>query len=461
MTIRSGGRPRDRSQAHPARPGPDDRWEPAYADAGWGDDPRRGGGNGGNGGYGRNGGRRGGVPTVVKFLVFAVVLGAVVLLIAFTALRPLVRDAIIGWASDNPGALGVPFVADLVKEDLGPALTEPASDDETQTQFVVTTGESATTIARRLEEEGFVTDRRAFIFHAVEQDLAQSLEVGTFILRRSMTPAELVAALLDPEVEVRYVDIDLRTGLRLEQVTAKLQTIEGLELDPRSFYDLAHAPTADLLADYPWLELPEGASLEGYLWPATYRVLPDTSGEELVRLMLDGFEDAIGDRMEVPAERGLTFHQVLTLASMVEREAILDEERPLIAGVFENRLDRLNGFAPVLNSDPTVFYAIDTMELSALPFERWPEWSFWELPGTPLNGVEVPPELAGYQTYQNAGLPPSPICTPTLTSIDAALAPDTTEGYLYFVAKQDGSNSHAFARNEAEHQANLVEYGYR
>ena len=73
----------------------------------------------------------------------------------------------------------------------------------------------------------------------------------------------------------------------------------------------------------------------------------------------------------------------------------------------------------------------------------------------------MPPELGLYNTYRVAGLPPGPICTPTLASIDAALAPDTAEGYVYFVAKNDDSKSHAFAKNEAEHQENLVKYGYR
>ena len=101
--------------------------------------------------------------------------------------------------------------------------------------------------------------------------------------------------------------------------------------------------------------------LEGFLWPSTYKVLPDTTPEELVRLMLDNFEKNVGaDRMEVPKSRGLIFYQVLTLASIVEREAKLDEERPLIAGVYQNRLD---GLIPtqLMQSDPTIFYVHDTL----------------------------------------------------------------------------------------------------
>lgn len=465
MTIRSGGRPRDRHQAHPiadqrpAEPRSQPAahpWEPEYRSRD--PQPRRENGHG-NGGYGRRRDEGGGIGGFLRFLVFAVVLGGIVLAVTLTLLRPLVRDAVIGWAGDSPGALDVPFVADLVREDLGDAYSKPASTDEEQVAFTIGAGESASTIASRLEEEGFLLDRRAFVFIAVERDLTDRLKTGEFILRRSMTPAELVDALLDPPA-VATVDIDLRTGLRLEQITAKLQTLDGLTMDPRDFYELAKHPTPELLADYEWLELPDGASLEGYLWPATYRVLPDTSGEELVRLMLDRFHAAIGDRLDVPAEREMTFHEVLTLASLVEREAVLDEERGLIAGVYQNRLDGLLGHR-LLQADPTVIYANDTVQLSQLDFGRWREFVFWNVPAdVGMGDVTLPEELRGYQTYQVEGLIPGPICTPTIASIDAALAPDTADGYVFFLAKRDGSNGHAFARNQAEHDENRRTYGY-
>jgi hypothetical protein len=320
MTIRSGGRPRDTRQAHPVERGTyDEAWEPDYGQApkkGYGRAGRGNGNGAGNGnGYGRDRRRTGrGTGGIVRFLAFALVLAAIVLVALVTVLRPVVKGAVVGWASDNPGALGISFVADLVRDDLGPKLTDPASNDTEQVQFNVGSGESATTIAAKLEDGGFLADRRAFVLIAVERDLADKLKTGNFILRRSMTPDQLVTALLNPP-ENPYIDIALRTGLRLEQITAKLETIDGLEMNPADFYELATHPTPELLADYSWLDLPEGASLEGYLWPATYRVLPDTTPEELIRLMLDKFHIAIEDRMNVPEARGLTFRQVLTLAS--------------------------------------------------------------------------------------------------------------------------------------------------
>ncbi len=466
MTIRSGGRARD-TQAHPAERGTyDDAWQPTYEPELHG----RGGGSGGSGGSGgRNGGYNGwsenrprrGIPGILKFLLFAFVLAAIVLVTLVTVLRPIVRNAVVGWAGDNPAALGMPFVADLVREDLGMHLTEPASTDSEQIVFTVADGETASEIAGRLEDEGFLTDRRSFVFIATERGLTGDLRTGTFILRKSMTPDDIVTALLVPE-GTKYVDIALRTGLRLEQITAKLETIDGLKMNPEDFYQLAKHPTAALLADYPWLKaiLPDGASLEGFLWPATYRVLPDTTADELIRDMLDGFHNAMGDRLTVPKERGRSFYEILTLASMVEREAVVDDERATIAGVFENRLHKLRGIAPVLASDPTVFYAVDTLNLAKMPIEQWKTYSFWNVPDQPLRQIELPPELLGYQTYTQAGLPPGPIATPTLASIDAALEPDTKDGYLFFVAKRDGTDTHAFAKTQAEHAKNLKKYGY-
>jgi UPF0755 protein len=455
MTFRSGRRPRgDREfQARPFDPdayatGPDDRYgSPA---------PRNRGGGGGWRGF----------IGLVKFLVFALVLAGVVLVVALTALRPLVNSVVLDLAEDNPAALQVPFVKDVVREDLGTLLTDPVSADSTQVEFAVEPGDTARSIADRLATDGLLADSRAFVFIAIDRQLTTSLRVGDYILRRNLTPDQLVTALLDPPV-ITFVDIVLRTGLRIEQVTAKLQTIDGLELDPQAFYDLATSPPESLVGDYPWLEeirrdAPDGASLEGFLWPGSYRVLPDTTPEELIRLMLDKFSANVGEeRMDVPGDRGLTFYQVMSLASIVDKEAVLDDERPLIAGVYQNRVDGIPGVKTrLLNADPTVFYAIDTMELDNLAFDQWQTYSFWNPPGVALADVDVPEALQGFQTYQTAGLIPWPICTPSLPSIDAALEPDTADKYIYFLAIPDGGGAHAFARTKAEHDANRRKYGY-
>jgi len=460
MTIRSGGRPRDprSQQAHPYAP---DAYATEYVPEAY-EPARRGYGRGHGNGGGRGGG---GLLGIVKFLIFAVILAAIVLIVALTALRPLVNSAVVGWAADNPAALRMPFVADIVRDDLGTSLTRPASTDPAQLEFVVQEGDTAGAIADRLENQGLILDARAFVFVASERELTGELQTGTFILRRNMTPDQLVTALLAAP-EVPFVELGLRTGLRLEQITALLQTLP-VEMDPRDFYDLATDPPAALIADYPWLkkildDAPKGTSLEGFLWPAAYRILPDTTPEELLRLMLDKWIANVGpERLTVPEGRGLNFYQVLSLASIVEREAVLDEERPLIAGVYQNRIDKIKGVKNGhFNADPTVFYAIDTMKLAEMPFGDWKDYAFWVPPGVPLTDVQVAEELQGYQTYQTPGLIPGPIVTPSLPSLDAALAPDTTDKYIYFLAVPEGDGAHVFAKTAKEHEANRKKYGY-
>ncbi len=461
MTIRGGGRPRD--QARRMKPGTYDAADMPT----WRATDGRGGPPAGRG-PARDPRHRGGLPGIVRFLLFTGILAVVVVVAALTALRPIVRTAIVGWAWDNPSSMRVPFVADFIREDLGPALTEPAGTDPAEVAFEVLPGDTTQALGPRLEDAGFIGSERAFLFTAIQADLSAKLQAGLFILRRDMTPEEVVDALIVARVVVTTVDVTFREGLRLEQITAKLQTVTS-GVDPKAFYDLASKPTVELLGAYPWLVLPKGASLEGFLYPATYTLVTSANGgpfevttaEGLVRMMLDRFHDAVGDaRLNVAESRGLSFYEVLVLASIVEREAVLDEERPLIAGVYQNRLVGLGESNSILNADPTVLYAVDTMRLRDLPFAEWRNYYFWDVPEGGLTGITVSEDLIGYQTYQNRGLMPGPICTPTVASIDAALEPDTTTEFLYFLAIPDGSGQHVFAKTLTEHNANKKLYGY-
>jgi UPF0755 protein len=422
---------------------------------------------------GRNGNGKGGgfrLPGFVRFLIFAGVLGALVLVVLLTAMRPLVRAGVVGWAWDNPSSITrFAFIGDFVKEDLGDTLTARAGSDATPKAFVVNPGDTIFTLAPRLLAEGFIASEHAFLYTALETDLNKDLSSGNFRLRGNMTPTEVADALVRARIVVQTLDITFREGLRIEQMTALLQTLDT-GIDPQAFYDLAKHPTEALLADYPWLAaiLPKDASLEGFLYPDTYQVVtatdggttPVTDAEALIRRLLDRFFEKVGeDRMNVPEARGMTFYQIVTLASIVEHEAVVDDERALIAGVYQNRLDGLGGRAKILNADPTVTYATDTMALAKLPFAEWRTYFFWKVPAGPLADVKVDDELKGYQTYQRGGLIPGPISTPSLASIDAALAPDKADGYFYFVAIPD-TRTHAFAKTLAEHNANLHKYGY-
>jgi UPF0755 protein len=436
----------------------DEDWR--NSDARWAAGPPRNGRRGGGGGSGIGG--------FLRFMLFAVIMAAVVLAGLLTVLRPVVAGAIVDWAYDNPGALRVPLVADLVREHLGPELTDKASADATEADFEIVVGDTPRTLATRLKSEGLIKSERAFLFEATQRELTPKLQAGNYHIARNLTPDEVVTALVENRIVITVVSVNFREGLRLEQITAKLEIQEPpVTIDPQEFYDIVKKPPAELLADYPWLTeqagLPEGASLEGFLAPATYDVVAETTAEDLVRQMLDAFYRQVGpDRMAVPASRGMTFYQVLTLGSIVEREAVLDDERWLIAGVYQYRLD--GGLRTrLLEADPTVLYAIDTVKLSEMAFDEWQNFLFWspkDLP--PLGTVELPEALAGYNSYKVRGLPPGPICTPSVASIDAALEPDTSEKFLFFLAipNSDPRGAHDFSKTLAEHNEKKKEYGY-
>ncbi len=173
--------------------------------------------------------------------------------------------------------------------------------------------------------------------------------------------------------------------------------------------------------------------------------------------MLDRFGEEVGPaRMQAAKDKGVSLREVLTLASLVERETNVEAEKPLVAGVYQDRVDR----GMLLNADPTVIWGVDLLALADLELATWPQYSFWNVPSEPLASIAFPKSIAGYQTYQVPGMIPGPICTPTVTSIDAALAPATRKGYLYFVAIPGADGRHDFSKTYEEHLGKLRKYGY-
>jgi UPF0755 protein len=468
MTLRGGGAPRDGGNLGPESGPSRSRQAHPIGEISIDDDHyarmpppiERDGGRRSRPEYERRGSGGGsGLGGLLRLLLFIVVLAGVVLIAALTVLRPVIAHAVVDYASKNPSALKLPFVADLVREDLGTHLTDAPGTSAADVSFSVVDGDTAQTIADRLQQAGLLTDARALVFIATEQNLTTSLESGTYILRANMTPQQIVTSLLVSHQVA--ITIGLRPSLRLEQITAKLQTVTGLSMDVNAFYKEVKNPPATLLADYPWLSavLPKGASLEGFLAAATYIVSPDITADAFVRDLLDAWYQQVGaELLTVPAARGLTFYQVLSLASIVERETGDNADRAKIAGVYQNRDKPNHETAGFLQSDPTIFYVNDSLQLAALPFDQWQSYVFWAPMATGKQlPAELPADLAGYNTYTSKGLIPGPICTPSVASIQAALNPDTKDGYLYFLAKKDGTT--VYAKTYAQHLLNIKKFG--
>ena len=397
------------------------------------------------------GSRRGRIAGAVAVLALA---GALLWGLTSLAIGPAVNRLVFSMAESNPSLLHLGPVASIVRNQLGSDLSDPAGTDPTVVHFAVPLGATATDVARDLAQAGLVRDQFAVTYLVITEGLSGNIEAGAYDLSATMTPQAILARLqLAP---VKTVTVQLREGLRIEQITAYLETLP-LKMDVHAFYELAMHPPASIVSAYPFLStLPAGHSLEGFLGAGTFDVYEDVTPEALLRDLLDQWQTEIGMGPVQAAEKaGKNFYQVLSLASLVEQEARVDSERPLIAGVYENRLTR----GMLLNADPTVIYGWDTAQLRKTPFDRWQNYVFWNALASP-GTVKLPRDLQGFQTYVNAGMIPWPICTPSLASIRAALDPDTSTGYLYFLAKNDASHTHAFARTYAEQLANMRKYGY-
>jgi UPF0755 protein len=316
------------------------------------------------------------------------------------------------------------------------ALEQPAGTDDTPVTFIVELGETAAAIAARLAEAGLISDAELFRRYVQYHELDAGIEAGEFILRQTMTIPEIAQALqqgLRPEQAVT-----IQEGLRLEQIAAGVA--EQTSIPQGEFLALATTGWRNLGLGFDFLaDLPADATLEGYLFPDTYRLLEDATAADLLIRMLESFDARVTpDMRAAAANRGLTGYELIALAAIVEREAVLDEERPFIAGVYHNRLE--GGW--YLNACPTVQYAL------GVPDSWWPQFTL------EATGVDSP-----YNTYHNLGLPPGPICSPGLASIQAAAYPAETD-YFYFLAdctKNDGS--HLFAVTDEEHLSNYAMCG--
>jgi UPF0755 protein len=401
-----------------------------------------------------------------KGLIFVVVLLVGLVIGGWIVARPVIGPAVTGLFEQNPGVLHMPIVADLLRAELGDRLGKPASAEATVVRFVIDPGQTVDEIQESLVDAGLLTDTLAFKYLIMSGRVDQLLQAGTYSMDTGMSPQAVVtrlAAAPDPPTPV--VNLALRPGLRIEQIAAYLQAQKEeteLSLDPKEFLDLATNPRPELFDEFPFLrQVSEGNSLEGFLAGGVYPVPIDINADEFLHLLIQEWEEDSGDLVAQARKKGIDFYDALTVASLVEREVKVDSDRAKVAGVYWNRLDpKLNGATGgLMQADPTVVYATDSMALDELALGKWPDYLFWDTLGVAdLATVNVSPELQSHQTYQQPGLPDWPIATPTRASIEAALDPDTRKDFLFFYACP-GSDTHTFAKTAAQHSRNIAQCG--
>lgn len=351
--------------------------------------------------------------------------------------------AIVLLASCGRGGVGL----DVYLRTNAAEVDKPASVDARAVRFEVAPGTPARTIGQKLEQAGLIRDATLFEAFVRVNGLESRLAAGIFTLAPSMTLREVVEALT--RAQAAAVSITIPEGWRVEQAAEYLSR-DGLIGPTEGARYRDQATAGDLtgldLGRYPFLQdRPAGVGLEGYLFPDTY-LIPATmpTAIDVLARQLDTFSQRVAPLYAEALASGqtqLSLHQVLTLAAIVEREAVVPEERPAIAGVYLNRL----ATGMKLDADPTVQYAMGYQPAT----DQW-----WK---TPVFLEEYSSVDSPYNTYLYTGLPPGPIAAPGLSSIRAVLYPEQHD-YLYFVAIPDGSGRHIFATTFAEHEENVRRY---
>ena len=304
------------------------------------------------------------------------------------------------------------------------ALTKPYRGYDSQEVLVeVERGWNSGRILEQLRRKGVLRDDFVPLVYLKLLRRGTSLKAGVYEFSEAMSPIAVIEKLARGDVIFRSVVI--REGLDRFAV-GEIMAEAGFG-SATEWTSVTSEP--DLILDLS----PEATSLEGYLFPDTYKLTPGTSPARIAEIMVANFREKFGDHLAF-ISTGRSVHETVTLASIVETEARVAGERPVIASVFLNRLER----NMPLQADPTVIYA---MKLEG-------EWD---------GNIQRADLLmdSPYNTYRNRGIPPGPIANPGLASLQAAANPAQSE-YLYFVARNDGS--HVFSKTLAEHNRNVQEY---
>ena len=289
----------------------------------------------------------------------------------------------------------------------------------------IPSGAGTRAIGERLVSAGLIRDDVTYRLALWISGDARRLKAGEYRFDRPMSPLEVLGKIARGEVDL--VNVTFREGLTIADMAS---IFEAQGLGTADAFRTA-ARNATLVSDLD----PVAADLEGYLFPETYSVSRHVDAAQLVKAMVDRFRHVLTPEMQEQAKsRGLSVRELVTLASIVEKETGAGEERPLVAAVYANRLKIGMG----LQCDPTVIYALQRAGRFDGNLRR--EDLAFDSP---------------YNTYRYAGLPPGPIAAPGRGALEAAARPADVE-YLYFVSRNDGT--HAFARTLDEHNRNVQKF---
>ncbi len=386
-----------------------------------------------------NGGKRGRTGRRLFFLVAAFVIGLAGYL-GFAAVRYALRgnEIVTDGGADHLTVAERLFLQAYLSARVDD-LHRPAGSLQADLRLEVPPGASAGQIADRLIAEGALNDRELFLNYVKYYGIDLKLEAGYFQIPAGSTLIEtawILTAARDPFITLTFIE-----GWRLEEMARAIETNAPGEIDASRFLASATRQAPFDLSPYDFLSsLPPNATLEGYLFPDTYRLPLDATADDLVAAMLDNFGEKVSPNLRQSfGLQNLSLFEGVTLASLVQREAVLDAEKPIIAAVFLNRLQR----AMRLEADPTIQYALGYQ----------PETQKWWKSGLTLADLRYD---SPYNTYLYPGLMPGPIASPGLAALEGVAYPANTDA-LFFVVDCTAStpNSHVFSETFEEHLAHV------
>ncbi len=306
-------------------------------------------------------------------------------------------------------------------------LTTPVRTDGLPITFHINVDESLQSIAGRLEKSGLIPDAGIFITYLAYSGMDSTVQAGQYEFGPGLSPRDIALELQD--ATPGEIPFTLLAGWRVEEVAEAL-VVYGLLDAKDEFLELAYNPDELSLPDS-W---PDDQGVEGLLFPGQYSIPRNSSPGEILGIFLERFLDEVNPNLiEKFKNQGLSLYDAVTLASIVEKEAVHTSEQPIISSVFLNRM----AINQKLESDPTIQYA--------LGFNK-DQLTWWKNPLTTGDLTVNSP----YNTYLVNGLPPSPISSPGLTAMKAVGSPPSSK-YYFFRAKCDGSGYHNFSQTFDEH----------
>lgn len=306
--------------------------------------------------------------------------------------------------------------------------------------YEIPAGHSASEIGDELQELGIVQSARQFRLLVSLMGLEDRLSAGDYQLPTGASVVTVIN-LLTSNRTVPTIRVTFPEGLRIEEMA---ELAEEAGFGPSEDF-IAAAHVAVLPAEFA-ADAPEGHDRQGYLFPDTYIMPQGVTAADLVEFMIETLDRRFSPELrDAVRAQGLTLHEALTIASIIEREAVLEDERPLIAGVFFNRIaagDRLG-------ADPTVQFAVAIDPFSVA------EHGWWKAELT-VEDLEIDSE---YNTRKYSGIPPGPITNPGLAAIEAVANPSATTMYYFVADSVEGDGSHLFAETWEQHLANIASVG--